>query len=154
MAPDAANPSLPLSPERWRRLKELLGPALEMDASQRSSYLEEVCAHDPSLRSELDRLIAAGDRPGPEIFRMGVFSASDLLPSDFWIGRRVGAYKIVERIGSGGMGDVYRAHRADDQFRKQVAVKLLHSGSNSDFIVSRFKNERQILASLDHPNIA
>jgi serine/threonine protein kinase len=70
------------------------------------------------------------------------------------IGRRLGTYEIVEQIGAGGMGEVYRAIRADDQYRKQVAIKLVRAGQNSDFVIRRFKNERQILASLDHPNIA
>ncbi|HZU44854.1 MAG TPA: serine/threonine-protein kinase [Terriglobales bacterium] len=73
--------------------------------------------------------------------------------SSAWIGQRVGAYEIVEQVGGGGMGEVYRAFRADDQFRKQVAIKLVRAGQGSEFIY-RFKNERQILASLDHPNIA
>jgi serine/threonine protein kinase len=70
------------------------------------------------------------------------------------IGRRVGTYQIVEQIGMGGMGEVYRAFRADDQYRKEVAIKLVRAGQDSAFVVSRFKHERQILANLDHPNIA
>src|SRR5208283_5567142 len=75
-------------------------------------------------------------------------------PTDSWIGRRVGTYKIIERIGVGGFGEVYRALRADDQYRMEVALKVIRAGQDSGFVVSRFKNERQILASLDHPNIA
>jgi eukaryotic-like serine/threonine-protein kinase len=70
------------------------------------------------------------------------------------IGRRLGTYEIVEQIGEGGMGEVYRAIRADDQYHKQVAIKLVRASQNSDFVIRRFKNERQILATLDHPNIA
>ena len=66
----------------------------------------------------------------------------------------MGAYQIVEQIGVGGMGEVYRAVRADDQYSKQVALKVVRGGQDSAFVISRFKNERQILASLDHPNIA
>ncbi len=70
------------------------------------------------------------------------------------IGKRISQYRIVEQLGSGGMGEVYRAVRADDQYQKQVAIKLVRAGADSGLVVSRFKNERQILASLDHPNIA
>src|SRR5262249_4978029 len=69
------------------------------------------------------------------------------------IGRRVGSYQLVERLGEGGMGEVYRAFRADDQFRMQVAVKLVRTGG-ATILFHRFKNERQILATLEHPNIA
>jgi serine/threonine protein kinase len=70
------------------------------------------------------------------------------------VGCRVGTYQIVEQLGMGGMGEVYRAFRADDQYRKEVAIKLVRAGQDSAFVVSRFKNERQTLANLDHPNIA
>src|SRR6202000_3074204 len=69
-------------------------------------------------------------------------------------GRRLGAYQVVEQIGEGGMGAVYRAFRADDQYKKQVALKIIRGGEDSGFVVSRFRNERTILARLDHPNIA
>jgi serine/threonine protein kinase len=70
------------------------------------------------------------------------------------LGRKIGQYKLVEKLGSGGMGEVYRAVRDDDQFQKQVAIKLIRQGYDSDLIVRRFRNERQILASLEHSNIA
>jgi serine/threonine protein kinase len=70
------------------------------------------------------------------------------------VGCRVGTYQIVEQLGMGGTGEVYRAFRADDQYRKEVAIKLVRAGQDSAFVVSRFKNERQTLANLDHPNIA
>ena len=70
------------------------------------------------------------------------------------IGLRVGAYQLVEEIGSGGMGAVYRAFRADDEYRKQVAIKLVRAEQDSKAVIQRFRNERQILATLDHPHIA
>ena len=69
------------------------------------------------------------------------------------IGRRVGAYELKREIGRGGMGAVYLAVRADSAFQKSVAIKLVKRGMDTDFILRRFRNERQILASLDHPNI-
>ncbi len=70
------------------------------------------------------------------------------------IGKKISQYRIVEQLGRGGMGEVYRAVRADGQFQKQVAIKLVRAGRESGSVIGRFKNERQILAGLDHPNIA
>ena len=147
-----------MTPERWQQLKELLAPALDLGVSQRSAYLEQVCLGDPSLRSDLERLLAAEDNAGTG-FLSGPPSFGDPQEDSHssskpLIGLRVGSYKIIEEIGSGGMGEVYRAFRADDQYSKQVAIKLVRSGYDSKAVVQRFKNERQILAGLDHPNIA
>jgi eukaryotic-like serine/threonine-protein kinase len=70
------------------------------------------------------------------------------------LGKRLGTYKILQTLGAGGMAEVYRAIRADDQYRQEVAIKLVRAGQDSGYVISHFKNERQILASLDHPNIA
>ena len=70
------------------------------------------------------------------------------------IGRRIGAYRLEEEIGRGGMGAVYRAARVDGEFDQTVAVKLIKRGMDTDMILRRFRRERQILASLNHPNIA
>lgn len=139
-------------------MKEILAHALELGPSQRASYLDCACAVDPWLRAELDRLLAAEQGAGTGLLgdtvtKQTVESFSAGLP-DRKIGHRIGPYRIVEPIGEGGMGMVYRAVRADDQYQKQVAIKLVQAGPNSGFIVGRFKNERQILASLEHPNIA
>jgi non-specific serine/threonine protein kinase/serine/threonine-protein kinase len=74
--------------------------------------------------------------------------------ADSWKGRRVGPYQVTEEIGEGGMGSVYRAMRVDDQYQKQVAIKVVRSGFDTRFALARFKAERQILANLEHPNIA
>src|SRR5262249_8330477 len=70
------------------------------------------------------------------------------------VGRRIGAYNVLLEIGRGGMGEVYRANRADGHYEKEVAVKLVRGGYNTAVVLERFRHERQILASLDHPNIA
>src|SRR5262249_44194965 len=70
------------------------------------------------------------------------------------VGRRIGSYQVLRPIGRGGMGAVYLAGRADDQVRKQVAIKLVKRGMDTDAILRRFRSEQQILADLDHPNIA
>jgi eukaryotic-like serine/threonine-protein kinase len=145
-----------LTPERWQQVKDRLAEILEIEPSQRHVFIDRVCAHDAWLRVELEALLAADDDGGlldsPVVIRESATTSSDGLSTR--IGRRIGAYQIVEEIGAGGMGEVYRAFRADDQYRKEVAIKLLRAGLDSKFVVGRFRNERQLLASLDHPNIA
>src|SRR5580765_8682852 len=69
------------------------------------------------------------------------------------IGRKAGPYRIERELGHGGMGTVYEAWRADGEFQHRVAIKLVNAGLDNDFVIKRFRNERQILAALDHPNI-
>jgi serine/threonine protein kinase len=145
-----------MTPERWQQVKAALVVALELTPANRAAYLDQACAGDPPLREELDRLLRADELAGAAFL-----ARPAMLPDpseraqeepDLWIGRRVGAYKIVEAIGVGGMGEVYRAVRDDDQYRGDVAIKFVRA--DSSVIISRFKTERQILADLDHPNIA
>src|SRR6202165_2241605 len=147
-----------MTPERWQLVKELLGPALDLDPTQRTQYLDQACGSALALRKQLERLLVAEQNAGPEFLSEPVISEELILDlpqhTEAWIGRRLGSYQIAEEIGSGGMGEVYRAVRADDEYRKEVAIKLVRAGQNSDFVLNCFKNERQILASLDHPNIA
>jgi non-specific serine/threonine protein kinase/serine/threonine-protein kinase len=148
--------------ERWHEIKDKLDAILNLAPEQRPAYLEQVSAADPELRRELESLIASHEQAGTDFLNVPPPQAADpSAPDDLdqdhrdpMIGRRLGTYEIVEQIGAGGMGEVYRAIRADDQYRKQVAIKLVRAGQNSDFVIRRFKNERQILATLDHPNIA
>ena len=146
-----------MTPERWEQVKEILGKALELHSPDRESYLETACGSDPIVQREVQRLLIAEESAGTGFLNLPAMPTRleiDDLPPDSMIGRRVGAYQTAELIGVGGMGEVYRAFRADDQYRKQVALKLVRAGQDSQFVFSRFKNERQILASLDHPNIA
>ena len=149
--------------ERWHEIKDKLDAVLKLAPEQRPAYLDQVSTADPELRRELESLIASHEQAGTDFLNVpppqaaADPSAPNNLNPDHrepMIGRRLGTYEIVEQIGAGGMGEVYRAIRADDQYRKQVAIKLVRAGQNSDFVIRRFKNERQILASLDHPNIA
>jgi len=146
-----------LTPERWQKVKDILGTALEMQPAQRAAYLEAACASDASLRADIERLLIAEKEAGPA-FLSGLAAESILGNEDeakgLWIGKRVGAYEIVEKIGIGGMGEVFRALRADDQYKSEVAIKLVRVGAGVDSLIRHFRHERQILASLDHPNIA
>jgi eukaryotic-like serine/threonine-protein kinase len=153
-----------MQPERWRRVEELYHSAMEQDEAQRAAFLESSCAGDEALRVEVESLLAYAkqtrriiDKPALEVVAAAM--AKDLRTQggnkpDKMIGARIAQYRIVEKLGEGGMGDVYRAVRADDAYDKHVALKLIRSGRDSSFFINRFRNERQILASLDHPNIA
>jgi serine/threonine protein kinase len=146
-----------VTPERWQRVKELLALALELDPGKRTPYLDQVFVDDPSLRPDLERLLAAEQRAGAD-FLNNPATPEELIQSisphgEPWIGRRLGPYEIVEEIGTGGMGAVYRAVRADGQYKQQVALKIVRADLGS-LTAERFRAERQILASLDHPDIA
>jgi len=157
-----------MTPERWQQIREVLHAAMQLEEKERAAFLERQCSGDAELRQEVDKLLAAERKvrtdflESPALAQVAmdqsaiVDAATHGLASESssLIGRRVGSYRIVEAIGHGGMGVVYRAFRADDEYRKQVAIKVVQHGQDSDAVVERFKNERQILASLDHPNIA
>jgi serine/threonine protein kinase/tetratricopeptide (TPR) repeat protein len=132
---------------RWQKIKGLFGEALELDAAARKAFLDQTCDGDASLRREVDSLLAASE-PVTESGGQGTTSEPDRM-----VGRRLGAYEILKLVGSGGMAAVYLAIRADDQYRKRVAIKLIHPGQEKEAVCRRFRNERQTLAALDHPNI-
>ena len=164
--------------ERWLQIKQIVNACLDMEPEGRAAYITRVCDGDSVLLGDVNSLLAShaelGDFMEMQALKQELDGASkvastvlvqDSAPPDSpgedaslggerLIGLRIGAYQIVEKIGSGGMGEVYRAFRADDQYCKQVAIKLVRAGPESQALVQRFKNERQILASLDHPNIA
>jgi eukaryotic-like serine/threonine-protein kinase len=144
-----------MTPERWSRVKEVFAAALEQEAARRASYVEQACDGDSELRTEVISLLEALDTAGDFIEgdaaqRVGLASA---IRKD-WIGRRLGPYRIVDEAGRGGMSQVFKAVRDDEQYEKQVAIKLLKPGLDTDSLLRRFKAERQILAQLSHPNIA
>jgi serine/threonine protein kinase len=149
-----------IDPQRWDRLKTILGEALEQNSSAaRIALVERRCGEDTELLEEAESLLAEAEallNERTDSFEDCVQNAA----STFWQegpprgGERVGAYVIVRELGCGGMGTVYLAERADGQFEKQVAIKILNLGADTAEILRRFRAERQILARLDHPNIA
>jgi len=144
-------------PERWQHISELLDEAMQLDSEQRSAFLERLASSDPELRQEVESLLDAHNNAESSFLHLVEPNSHRSAASgvrNAMAGRRFGDYRILEQIGEGGMGEVYRAMRDDDQYRKEVAIKLVRAGQDSGFVVSRFRNERQILASLDHPNIA
>ena len=139
-------------PEKWDQVKELFASALERDPEERSDFLRQACGADDSLRAEIESLLS-GFEDAPTFLED--CPAADLLSaqSSAIAGRRIGAYRIIRECGHGGMGIVYLAERADDQYRKLVAIKMLKPGINKDEVLRRFRNERQALAALDNPSI-
>src|SRR3989441_5578614 len=141
-----------MNPERWNTLKELFGAALELDPGKRSAFLRDACGSDESLRAELESLLASYKRTATSEEKPSPSVDPGLFPGTL-IGQRLGSYQVLHEIGHGGMAVVYAAVRADDEYRKTVAIKVVLPGLGSDDILRRFRNERQTLATLDHPNI-
>jgi serine/threonine-protein kinase len=142
-----------VTPERWQKVKAVLEDVLELEAQQRTAFLDVSCQGDEELRREVESLLASepdlGDFIETPVFRIRSQDGTPLAE-----GQRVGVYRIVREIGRGGMGSVYLAERADEEFDRRVALKLIRRGMDTEEIVRRFRAERQILAHLDHENIA
>jgi Tol biopolymer transport system component/serine/threonine protein kinase/Tfp pilus assembly protein PilF len=150
-----------MTPERWKKVEEIFNAAVEKSAQERQVFLNETCGEDSQLRVEVERLLALDEEAGDFIESpVAVSQITHLVDFPFTeqtftlIGQQIGAYMLEREIGRGGMGAVYLATRADNEFSKRVAIKLVKRGMDTDFIIRRFRNERQILANLDHPNIA
>jgi serine/threonine protein kinase/tetratricopeptide (TPR) repeat protein len=150
--------------EHWQCIEVLFQAALEHQPEERITYLKTACLADDKLRLEVEALVLAHEKASNFIekpaFKARAFELSAENPADAdeqaddSTGRRIGSYRIIREIGRGGMGAVFLATRDDDEYQKQVAIKIIKRGMDTDLILRRFKNERQILASLEHPNIA
>ncbi len=147
-----------MTPERWKKVEKVFEAVLQRSPEDRSAFLDSVCANDVTLRNQVDTLLLSLERAGRSVespaFGVALTDTMVGQTSPTVIGKRLGAYRIEREIGRGGMGSVYLAVRADDEYKKRVAIKLIKRGMDTDFIIRRFRNERQILASLDHPHIA
>jgi eukaryotic-like serine/threonine-protein kinase len=142
-----------MEPERRKQIESLFEAALELPTDARGDWLLAACAPDAELLGEVQGLLAAHQLPSGVLDRAVVQFAHWALDEEP-AGREIGAYRVVRELGRGGMGVVYLAERGDGQFRRQVALKLIRSGPDASELHRRFLAERQILASLDHPNIA
>ncbi len=150
-----------MTPERWQQVEKIFQAALDLTPEERNRFVSEACANDLELKRDVLTLLSHHE--SGESLQPGIFPQLDLTSldnsqadevADPMIGRRLGAYRIEREIGRGGMGNVYEASRVDQEFRKRAAIKLVKRGMDTDFILRRFRTERQILAALDHPNIA
>ncbi len=149
-----------MTPERWRQVEEIFQAALDLSPDDRKRYVSDVCQEDTDLRRDVESLLSQYDSAG-ELLDEPVYGNTELSvlesfveDKDPMLGRRLGSYRIEKEIGRGGMGAVYEASRADNEFNKRAAIKLVKRGMDTDFILRRFRKERQILAALDHPHIA
>ena len=147
--------------ERWREINEILVEAQARPAEERAAYLDEACGEDEALRREVETLLAADAAHEPFFERDAATLADPFLPEGPGTpdgpdaDRQVGPYRLQERIGEGGSSLVYRAERADEQFERTVAVKVLRAPvAERREAADRFRAERQILASLSHPHLA
>ena len=137
---------LELGPEQWGEVRRLFGAALELPAEERTGFIDRI--EDQTVRQEVSSLLKhleAGETMG---------DAPHHGADEQRIGTRVGPYRIESILGHGGMGAVYRAARDDGEFQQVVAIKLVRAAAQSPETMQRFRQERQILARLSHPNIA
>jgi non-specific serine/threonine protein kinase/serine/threonine-protein kinase len=140
--------------ERWRLVKEIFVSAAELPTEERDALLDSACADDPSLRPEIEALLKAHDSANSFIEQPAARRSGLALAAINWIGRRFGPYRVVAEVDRGGMSEVYRAIRDDNQYQKEVAIKLLRHGFDSESLLRHLRDERQILAQLSHPHIA
>ena len=168
-----------MTDERWQQIEAILHSALDIESSaERERFIADACFGDDELRAAVERLIAA-DADAGSFIESPAWTDSGMLgtvlkssfknalgkppfdenenssaDADDLIGKKIGVFELEKELGRGGMGAVFLAARADGEFRQRVAVKLIKRGMDTDFIVKRFRHERQILAALNHPNIA
>lgn len=140
----------------WDKIKELFQQAAELASEERKDFLNRECAGDSALQNEVESLLESFNKTEnfletPHLKTLDLIIQDD---SNALLGKRVGNYQIEKKIGDGGMAVIYSAVRIDDQFKKNVAVKFIKRGMDTDEIIKRFRTEQQALASLEHPNIA
>ena len=148
-----------MNAERWRDIQELFRSAAELAPREQRRFLDTVCADDGVLRAEVESLLDS-DRVAGRFIEDALREAGSSLLSretpetgraEPWM---IGPYRVQSELGRGGASVVYLAVRADEQYQTEVAVKLIRRGMDSRELVERFRTERQILADLNHPNIA
>jgi serine/threonine-protein kinase len=150
--------------ERWELIESILDTALSLSGEEITEYVTRACGDDDYLKQQVNELLDAVTDSERNDFLRGIsIEDRDLLrdlgrkilhqPDDF-IGTQFGAFKVTEQLGKGGMGAVFKAERTDDKFTQQVAIKILQKGIESKDTIRRFHQEQQILAGLQHPNIA
>ena len=161
-----------MSPELWQKIEAVFQSAIDLPAAERDAFIQRECGLDEKLRAEVEKLVKSAAL-ADNFIESPIWTDSRFLDTsakadisnsldnglddpfrDNYIDKQIGAFRIVREIGRGGMGAVYLAERADGEFQQRVAIKLIKRGMDSDFIVRRFRHERQILASFEHPFIA
>ncbi|HET6671709.1 MAG TPA: protein kinase, partial [Pyrinomonadaceae bacterium] len=150
-----------MTPDRRQQVEQIFQAVLNHTPNERPWFLSLACADDAALKRDVETLFAehesAGTLQQPGNAEKDLSSREPIETEeddDPMIGRRLGAYQIEREVARGGMGTVYEAARVDNEFRKRAAIKVVKRGMDTDFVLRRFRKERQILAGLDHPNIA
>ena len=139
----------------WEKIKDLFAAALEQPKDSRAGWLREACGADGRLFDEINSLLAAHDET-ENLIERNAFDIADKVASkrEDFAGKQFGNYRIIREIGRGGMGTVFLAERWGGEFEQQVALKIIRQSFADKELEKRFRRERQILASLNHPNIA
>lgn len=152
-----------MNAERWQRIRDVFDQLIELPVEQRHAFLVHLCSGDADLERDVLAMLnadAATANEDTDVASQGLAVLADmarreeLQVHDRLVGTRLGAFRLVQQIGSGGMGAVWLAERADGEYEQIVAIKLIRSGWDEAEIYSRFRAERQILAGLEHPHIA
>ena len=148
-----------MNPDRWTRVQELFDAAVERPRGDRRGWLEQACGDDPGLCEEVLSLLTeeATDRLGPILAgaaEVALAGRDGLEPGSDRIGETIGRWRLEREIGRGGMGVVYQASRDDGEFSHRVAIKIVRDRLSDPESLRRFRTEREILARLNHPNIA
>jgi len=143
-----------MTPERWQRVKAIVAEAMEAPPAERDARLERQCGDDAELRREVESLLGYAETTTATARDWGPPPLSPLpVRASLPAGARIGVYRIDRLLGEGGMGAVYLAHREVDGYAMPVALKIIRSAALSEYALTRFRRERQILARLAHPNI-
>lgn len=141
-----------MNPDHWRKIEDIFQQAADLEGPARAAFLDTACNGDPDLRAEVDSLL---DSAGLSLIAPAISEAAgEVTGLATLTGQQLGPYRILDRIGEGGMGAVFRAQRADGQFEQTVAIKMIRPGVAGVGHIERFLAERSILAQLQHPFIA
>ena len=146
-----------MTPERWAEIKSVFDQVCAHGGADAAALLDRLCHGDAEMRREVMQLLDADRRAATFLESPAVVMSPE--PSSpaselsSMVGRRLGPYRVVREIGRGGMGTVYVGHRDDSEFEQRVALKVVRE-ARSECVLEWFRYERQILASLEHPNIA
>ena len=151
-----------MTPERWQKVEQIYHSALEREPGQRAKFLNEACGGDDSLRQEVESLLAQEgttgsflEAPALEVVARGLAQEQTRSEGDGggMVGKTISRYRVLAKLGAGGMGEVYRAH--DERLQRDVALKVLPAHTLADEAArKRFRKEALALSKLNHPNIA
>lgn len=136
-----------MTPEKWNKVKDIFNAAVERTGAERAQFLDGAINGDAEMRQAVEKLLASDENAETLFGEQSLFAQKEFLAPE-----SIGNYRILKKIGEGGMGAVYLAERAD--LKQKVALKIIRRDANSEIILKRFRREQEILAALEHPNIA